>query len=83
MKICSLKFFIHERYICEIKFSKNPIGKEVIEEVQRKIEALAIPKNVSFRPVLVHAGEVSSEVKKLDYFDKIIDWTERLSAKGR
>ena len=66
-------------YICEVKFSKSPISKEVIGEVQKKVEALSVPKHLTFRPVLIHVGGVSPEVKREDYFDKIIDWTEFVS----
>ena len=79
---CQIDYLIQAKgalYICEVKFSKNPIGREVIEEVRRKIEALTIPKYVSFRPILIHVGEISPEVEEADYFDKIIDWTELIS----
>ncbi|MBF5059300.1 hypothetical protein [Candidatus Neptunochlamydia vexilliferae] len=50
----------------------------MIEEVEKKIEALAIPKHISYRPILIHIGDVSDEVVYRDYFDKIIDWTNFL-----
>ncbi len=78
-KGCQIDYVIQEKntlYICEIKFSKNPIGTKVIEDVQEKINALALPRQVSYRPVLIHVGGVTDEVLYRDYFDKIIDWTE-------
>ncbi len=78
---CQIDLLIHTRYavyICEIKFSKNPIGTKVVEDMKKKIEALAIPKHVSYRPVLIHVGGVTDEVVFKDCFDKIIDWTEIL-----
>jgi uncharacterized protein len=80
-KGCQIDYVIQEKntlYVCEIKFSKNPIGPKVIEEVERKIKALTIPRNISYRPVLIHVGGVTDEVVYRDYFDKIIDWTELL-----
>jgi len=80
-KGCQIDYLIQAKntlYICEIKFSKNPIGMRVVEEMERKVEALAIPKHVSYRPVLIHVGGVTDEVLYRDYFDKIIDWTEVL-----
>lgn len=80
-KGCQVDYLIQTKgtlYVCEVKFSKNPIGKEIIEEVQKKIDALVIPRYVSYRPVLVHVGGVTDEVVYSDYFDKIIDWTEIL-----
>ena len=79
---CQIDYVIQEKntlYICEIKFSKNPIGIQVIEDMERKIDALSIPKHVSFRPVLIHVGGVSDEVIYRDYFDHIIDWTQLLA----
>lgn len=81
-KGCQIDYLIQEKntlYICEIKFSRNPIGTKVIEEVGKKIDSLAIPKRISCRPVLVHVGGVTDEVLYRDYFDKIVDWTDLIS----
>ena len=78
---CQIDYLIQAKgtlHVCEVKFSKNPVGTQVIEEVQKKIEALVIPKYVSYRPVLIHVGGVTEEVIYRDYFSKIIDWTEFL-----
>lgn len=80
-KGCQIDYLIQAKntlFVCEIKFSKNPIGTQVIEEVKKKIEALAIPKHISYRPILIHVGGVADEVFYRDYFDKIINWTELL-----
>ena len=80
-KGCQVDYLIQTKgtlYICEVKFSKNPIGVDVIEEMQKKVEALVIPRYVSYRPVLIHVGGVVDEVLYRDYFDKIIDWTKLL-----
>jgi hypothetical protein len=85
-KGCQIDYLIQTKttlYVCEIKFSKNPVGPGVIEEVQRKIDALLMPKHISYRPVLIHVGGVTDEVLYRDYFDKIIDWTELLSSKRK
>ncbi|MCP5506024.1 MAG: AAA family ATPase [Chlamydiales bacterium] len=81
-KGCQIDYLIQAKntlYICEVKFSRNPIGVEVIEEMKRKIKALGIPKHVSYRPVLIHVGSVKDEVILQDYFDSIIDWTTLIS----
>ena len=80
-KGCQIDYVIQEKntlYVCEIKFSKNPVGPKVIGEMEEKIKALAIPRNVSYRPVLIHVGGVTDEVVYRDYFDKIIDWSKLL-----
>ena len=80
-KGCQIDYLIQAKntlYICEIKFSKNPIGAEVVEEMEKKIEALNIPRHVSYRPILIHVGGVKEEVMSREYFDQTIDWTELL-----
>jgi uncharacterized protein len=79
---CQIDYLIQTKnnlYICEIKFSKNPIGPQIISEMEKKIKALDIPKHLSCRTVLIHVGGVTKEVIHRDYFNKIIDWTELLS----
>lgn len=81
-KGCQIDYLIqckHTLYVCEIKFSKNPIGRGVIEEVQKKIDSLSVPRLFSVRPILIHVGGVNPDVAEADYFDKIIDWTSLLS----
>jgi hypothetical protein len=50
-------------YVCEIKFSKQPIGRAVIPEV-------------SFRPILIHVNGVEQQVLDDRYFDAVIDFSE-------
>lgn len=61
-------------YVCEIKFSKNRIGKNIINEVQNKITALKKSRGQSFRPVLIHVNGVSDEVEESGYFSNIIEF---------
>ena len=69
-------------YVCEIKFSKNSMGAEVISEVEKKISSLAIPKNFSVRPVLIYEGELAPVVLESQYFDKIVKFSELLGETG-
>ncbi len=75
---CQIDYLIHGKfntlYVCEIKFSKTPIGVSVIQEVQQKIEDLARPKNFSFRPVLIHVNGVTDGVVESEFFSNIIDF---------
>lgn len=64
-------------YLCEVKF-REKIGSEVIQEVQRKIERLKKPKNVSVRPVLIYAGTLSDALEKSSFFTETIDVSELL-----
>lgn len=77
-KGCQIDYMIQTKhrslYICEIKFSKNIIGLNIINEVQKKIDALRELKNFSYRPVLIHAGKINKEIEENDYFIKIINF---------
>ncbi len=81
---CQIDYMIQTRfntlYICEIKFSKNPIGIEIIGEVQQKIAKLKRPKGFSCRPVLIHVNGVSDALVDEDYFSQIIDFSQLLSS---
>jgi len=63
-------------YVCEIKFSRDPVGLEVVKEVQAKINALDIPKNFSYRPVLIHVNGVQDSVIASEFFANIVDLSE-------
>ncbi len=65
-------------YLCEIKFSFNTIGMDVIPEIEKKIKALAIPKGFSCRPVLIHINGVTEDLIATDYFFEIIDFSSFL-----
>jgi len=76
---CQIDYMIQTKfntlYICEIKFSKNRIDTSIIEEVQKKIEALAYPRCYSCRPVLIHVNGVTEETAESDYFAAVIDFS--------
>lgn len=80
---CQIDYMIQTKfntlYICEIKFSKNPIGLEVVREVQKKIDCLKRPKGFSCRPVLIHVNGVTEDLFDEDYFADIIDFSQLLS----
>ncbi len=65
---------LHEwGYICEFKFSSNPVDKSVVDAVKEKINRLDAPEGTSFLPVLFHIGGVSKELKDAKFFHRIID----------
>jgi len=82
---CQIDYMIQTQfnslYLCEIKFSKNPIGAHVIKEMQQKISRLKYPKGFSCRPVLIHVNGVTDELANSHYFAAIIDFSQALSAK--
>ena len=79
---CQIDYMIQTRfstlYICEVKFSKNPIGPRIIEEMQEKTKRLKVPMRFSIRPVLIHVNGVEDSVLDQEYFDKIIDFGQLL-----
>jgi AAA+ ATPase superfamily predicted ATPase len=77
---CQIDYMIQTKfntlYACEIKFSQNPIQKDVIDEVQKKIASIYLPKRFSLRPVLIHVNEINPSVIISDYFAAIINFEE-------
>lgn len=80
---CQIDYLIQTKfgtlYVCEIKFSKSPIGSTVIQEMESKLKALSIPKGFSLRPVLIHVNGVTEEVIDADYFAAIVDLGQLLT----
>jgi len=79
---CQIDYMVQTKfntlYVCEIKFSKNPIGLEVINEIQQKIDRLKRPKGFSCRPVLIHVNGVTEDLIDEEYFSDIIDFSQLL-----
>jgi uncharacterized protein len=79
---CQIDYLIQTRgrtlYVCEIKFSKSPVPASVITEMAEKTRRLSIPRNMSYRPVLLYAGELSAAVEESDDFTAKIDFGEFL-----
>ncbi len=82
---CQIDYMIQTKfnllYLCEIKFSKTPIGPGVIDEVQRKLERLVRPKSFSIRPILIHANGVTDALLEQDFFAQIINFSDFLALK--
>lgn len=79
---CQIDYMIQTRtnilYVCEIKFSRNEIKKDIITEVKTKMAKLSIPRGMSFCPVLVHVNGVTDSVIDENYFTEIIDFGDIL-----
>ncbi|MCX7123516.1 MAG: ATP-binding protein [Gammaproteobacteria bacterium] len=76
-KGCQIDYMVQTKFgnlfVCEIKFSRNTIRANVIDEVKEKIARLSTPRNFSIIPVLIHIGEIQDEVVDSQFFSKIID----------
>lgn len=79
---CQIDYMIQTKfgtcYLCEIKFSQQKITTDVIDQVKQKISRLALPKNISIRPVLIHVNGVEEIVIESDFFASIIDFRDFL-----
>lgn len=79
---CQIDYMIQTRhqflYVCEIKFSRKPIGLEIIDEMKEKIACLKMPKHFSRLPVLIHVSGVQEEVIEAGYFAHILDFSDLL-----
>jgi len=62
-------------YLCEIKF-KSQISTSVIQEVDRKIGAIKLPKNHSLRTVLIYDGQLAPSIEVDQAFDFLIPASE-------
>ena len=77
---CQIDLLIQTRralYIVEVK-RKREIGREVIEEVDRKVRAIKRPEGVSARTALVYDGRLSPVAAADGYFDAIVPFTQLL-----
>lgn len=81
-KGCQIDYLIQTRYnnlfVCEIKFSRNPIKTEVVDQVKEKISRISLPRGFSCWPVLIHVNGVSDAVENSGYFSHIIDFSSLL-----
>lgn len=79
---CQIDYMVQTKfntlYVCEIKFSKNLIGIDIIKEMQQKIDLLKRPKGFSCRPVLIHVNGITDDLLESDYFAAIIDFSQFL-----
>jgi len=80
---CQVDYLLQTKFntlfVCEIKFSKEPVPASIVKEMTQKIERMAVPKNYSIRPVLIHVNGVTDPVIESDYFAHIIDFSQFLS----
>ena len=67
----------YSNYVIEIK-RKHEIGREVIDEVERKLEKLSMPRGKSSRTALIYDGILAPLVETDGYFDAIIPFRQLL-----
>ena len=83
-KGCQIDYLIqtatNNLFICEFKFHNREVGCEVIDEMEKKIKALAIPRGYAAVPVLFHISGVSPTLEERRYFYRLIDMQRFLGA---
>lgn len=81
---CQIDYMIQTKfgglYVCEIKFSKNPVQPTIIQEMTKKLDSLSYPRGFSVRPVLIHVNGVHEDVIDSGFFAEIIDFSQLLNA---
>lgn len=79
-KGCQIDLLIQTRsnsiYVIEIKFSTSEIKTSVIEEMEKKLTSLSIPRGFSIRPILVHVNGVSQGVMESEIFNDVVDFSK-------
>jgi len=58
--------------ICEVRYCQSPVGVNVIEEMERKIELLPNPKGKTIERVLISKEGSSEQLASRAYFDRVI-----------
>jgi len=48
--------------------------------VQQKIARLSVPRHMSYRPVLIHAGALAESISEQEYFSCVIDFGELMTS---
>lgn len=79
---CQVDYMIQTRhdtlYVCEIKFTRQPVDISVIESMRDKLNNISVPSHISKRPVLIYVNGVSDAVVQQNYFVKLINFSELL-----
>lgn len=65
-------------YVVEIKFHQEPLGIDIIADLEEKIKRISLPRGYSCLPVLVAVNGVKQTVLDKSYFFKIIDLCDLL-----
>lgn len=77
-----IDYLIHTQqkvlYLCEIKFSRQPIGLEIQKEMKQKIEKLTVPKGFAVCPILIHTSSLTDDLMDTQFFFKVIDLNDSL-----
>lgn len=80
---CQIDYLIQTKqrnlFVCEFKFNRREIGREIITEMMGKLKNFSAPNGYAKIPVLLHMGDVSESVYAEKFFYKIINISDYLS----
>ncbi len=62
----------HVISLCEMKYSDSPLGKDLIAQVQKKVELLPNPRNKTVQKILITNSKPTHELIREGYFYKIL-----------
>jgi AAA+ ATPase superfamily predicted ATPase len=58
--------------LCEMKFTREKLGKEIIRDIQKKVDSLPNPKQHTVEKVLITAAEPTQPLLNEGHFHKIL-----------
>jgi len=58
--------------LCEIKFTRNKVGKEVIKDIEKKVETLPNPRQFTIEKILITASKPTKPLLNEGYFNRIL-----------
>jgi hypothetical protein len=74
---CQVDYMIQTKYnvlfICEIKYTKRPLSKDIIQEVEAKAAKVRAPKHYSKRIVLIHVHDEPEYIQGETYHWTVIN----------
>ncbi|HEY3849852.1 MAG TPA: hypothetical protein VGL87_02695, partial [Steroidobacteraceae bacterium] len=56
------------------------VREHELQRLQQKIARLSMPRHMSYRPVLIHAGAIAESIAEQEYFASVIDFGELMSS---
>mgnify|MGYP001606006358 CR=1 FL=1 len=65
--------------VVEIKFREDPIGVEIVKEIEQKINKCTFPKEATVEKMLISLSGADSHLHKLDYFSHIVTLSDLFS----
>ena len=70
---CLIQTKTNNLFICEFKFKRREISRDILGEMQEKISKLKAPKGFAKVAVLFHLSGVATSVATSPYFYRIVD----------